>query len=90
MSIITGRVYADKVHENVQLASVSSSFLFIFPFFMCSVSHCPCRFFSLKMIESTHKGVNRIQTHKRFKETVIYYDIDNAMQIVTEIPFFRN
>ena len=30
-----------------------------------------------------------IQTHKRFKRMLIYYDINNAMQIVREIPFFR-
>ena len=31
----------------------------------------------------------KIQTHKRFKRTLIYYDIDNTMQIFRGIPFFR-
>ena len=30
-----------------------------------------------------------IQTHKRFKRTLIYYDIDNTMQIFMEIPLFQ-
>ena len=32
---------------------------------------------------------NKIQTHKRFKRMLIYYDIDNMVQIFREIPFFR-
>ena len=31
----------------------------------------------------------QIKTHKRFKRTLTYYDIDNTMQIFREIPFFR-
>ena len=88
MSIVTGRVYADKVHENVQLASVSSLKKYISLFYMFSVT-VRVDLFSQR-IESTHKGVNRIQTHKRFKGTLIYHDIDNTMQIFREIPFFRN
>ena len=30
-----------------------------------------------------------IQTHQRFKRTLIYYDIDNTMQIFREIASFR-
>ena len=31
----------------------------------------------------------KIQTHKRFKRTLIYYDIDNMMKIFRKIPLFR-
>ena len=47
------------------------------------------------MVESCHSNSNiwtllhRIQTHKRFKRMLIYYDIYNMMQIFREIPFFR-
>ena len=30
-----------------------------------------------------------LQTHKRFKRTLIYYDTDNTMHIFREIPIFR-
>ena len=29
----------------------------------------------------------KIQTHKRFKGTLIYHDIDNMIQIFRQIPF---
>ena len=29
-----------------------------------------------------------LQTHKRFKRTLIYYDVDNTMHIFRETPFF--
>ena len=37
-------------------------------------------------ISSLSTKIN-IQTHKRFKRTLMYYGIDNTMQIVREIPF---
>ena len=30
--------------------------------------------------------LGKIQTHERFKRTLIYYDIDNTMHIFREIP----
>ena len=38
---------------------------------------------------TTTATVTMIQAHKRFKRTLIYYDIDNTMQIFRENPFFR-
>ena len=38
---------------------------------------------------TTATTVTMIQTHTRFFLMLIYYDIDNMMQIFSEIPFFR-
>ena len=39
--------------------------------------------------EKTEKKRKRkIQTHKRFKRTFIYCDIDTTMQMLRETPFF--
>ena len=36
-----------------------------------------------------NENLFKIQTPKRFKRTLNFYYIDNAMQILREIPFFR-
>ena len=44
---------------------------------------------ALRMLALRGAAAILIQTHKRFKRTLIYYDIENTMQIFREIPFFR-
>ena len=45
-------------------------------------------------VPPVNEGVKRFIKHKRvsntirFKRTLIYYDIDNTVQIFSEIPFF--
>ena len=39
-------------------------------------------------VDSPHYLI--VLRHKRYKRTVMYYAIDNTMQIFREIPFFRN
>ena len=42
---------------------------------------------NLSTLEEKEK--KKIQRHKRFKITLIYYGTDNTMQIFREIPCFR-
>ena len=45
----------------------------------------------LQLSQHAHLSlINYVKTHTRFKRTLIYYDIDNTIQIVREIPIFRS
>ena len=48
-----------------------------------------CGFYEVFYMLGLNENLFKIQTLKRFKRTLIYYDTDNAMYIFREIPFFR-
>ena len=42
-----------------------------------------------RVLGKYHQLISRIQTHKRLKRMLVYYDVDNTVQIFWEIPFCR-